>query len=625
MLNLDSNTKTANYNRTLAQELAGRGWHVFPCRPDKSPYTTHGMTDASTDLATVEKWWARWPGALVGIACRPSGIFAVDVDAHGEADGWEAWLDHAAEGGRPEGPTQRTPGGGAHFLFKLPAEIKIPGKITTGIDLRDNGYICTGALPDGREYQRFDWNLPVPDAPAWLLDWIKRGNNGRQQPAAQPAQPAEAGQYWLNKALALAAPGCRNESGLWLACQLRDAGLSQAEAEAVMADYAARVPGNGYTEREALASCNQAYQRPAREPAGPHPHKPTAQPEVQPAQGGLARWHTAAEALQPRPPVDWLLDGKIRAGSVVVLAGDPGGGKTWLVLNLALCIATGAAWLGIKTKCAPVLWVDAESGMTRMCDRVKAAIDGLQVGAAVPFWFVTPSDRLFDLRKGGDIDTLTAAVMETGAGLVVIDALVDVMPGGDENSVQDVGPLMLALRRLADQTGATVLLIHHNNKAGGYRGSTAIAGALDALLSLTPNGTPENGYRDVTVKTEKARDTEPWQIGARLTWSDGAFWSAALAPDNQPRLSNTQALVLNLLPEGNSAVTVTASDLAYGAPNGVSPNSIRRALYDLEKKGLVRRANDGGRGKKATYSRVKESCEVVKSCEKVVNFTTVEG
>jgi len=68
-------------------------------------------------------------------------------------------------------------------------------------------------------------------------------------------------------------PQGRNHGGLWLATQLRDAGYPEGEAEGVLLEYVRRVPGTSaggrqeaYTEREALASLQQAYARPAREP-----------------------------------------------------------------------------------------------------------------------------------------------------------------------------------------------------------------------------------------------------------------------------------------------------------------------------------------------------------------------
>ena len=79
----------------------------------------------------------------------------------------------------------------------------------------------------------------------------------------------------LQEALNRAQPGNRNETGLWLVCQLRDNGLNQTEAEAVILRYVAQLDGTGsepYTESEALSSLEQAFTRPAREPW----HAPTA-------------------------------------------------------------------------------------------------------------------------------------------------------------------------------------------------------------------------------------------------------------------------------------------------------------------------------------------------------------
>ncbi len=85
---------------------------------------------------------------------------------------------------------------------------------------------------------------------------------------------ATAGGYWLGKALARVIPHAgdlgRSETGFWLACQLRDTGLGEIEAEPLLREYAARVPSghdDPYTEQEALASLRQAYLGDKRAPA----------------------------------------------------------------------------------------------------------------------------------------------------------------------------------------------------------------------------------------------------------------------------------------------------------------------------------------------------------------------
>jgi RepB DNA-primase from phage plasmid len=88
--------------------------------------------------------------------------------------------------------------------------------------------------------------------------------NGRQAPSG------DTGGFWLDRALGQARPGNRNATGFWLAAQLRDAGLAQHDAEAIMADYAQRVPADTkdpYTLGDALGSLHQAYKAEKRDPA----------------------------------------------------------------------------------------------------------------------------------------------------------------------------------------------------------------------------------------------------------------------------------------------------------------------------------------------------------------------
>lgn len=60
--------------------------------------------------------------------------------------------------------------------------------------------------------------------------------------------------------------GGRNNAGVWLACQIRDEGYSQSEAERIMGDYQASVPDPAsYYLHEAISSVEQAYKKPPRE------------------------------------------------------------------------------------------------------------------------------------------------------------------------------------------------------------------------------------------------------------------------------------------------------------------------------------------------------------------------
>ena len=270
-------------NLDFALSYAALGWHVHPCKPDKKPYTKWGST-ATTDAAKIRSWWKRWPDALIGIACEKSGMWALDVDnkngVNGRAEFKRLIDDHGGGEYPPVGPVQRTPSGGAHFLFKLTEGINIPnnaGQLAPGLDLRSRGYICSGGA-----YQWQDDHGPdtyLVEAPSWVLDLISNLESepiGSLLPANEaPARlidTTDSGEYWLNKALAQTAPGQRDNDAFWLACQLRDHGLTQAAAEPYMRNYARscpQYPGNKdpFTESDAIDSMVSAYTGTARGPA----------------------------------------------------------------------------------------------------------------------------------------------------------------------------------------------------------------------------------------------------------------------------------------------------------------------------------------------------------------------
>jgi len=124
--------------------------------------------------------------------------------------------------------------------------------------------------------------------------------------------PSEnAGQYWLDKALAQAHVGNRNATGFWLATQLRDDGMTIAEAEGWLLAYARSVPqtsGDYYAEAAALASLKSAYGGAKREPAKsatartkPQRSAPTASPKPSPTEEQPPAW-PADNELQEAPP-----------------------------------------------------------------------------------------------------------------------------------------------------------------------------------------------------------------------------------------------------------------------------------------------------------------------------------
>lgn len=332
------------------------------------------------------------------------------------------------------------------------------------------------------------------------------------------------------------------------------------------------------------------------------PTAPTTPPTVTPTEPAAPRYvlHSAADALQPQPPIEWIVQDVFSAGSVSILAGEPGSGKTWALLDCAVSVALGAWWLGYHVTQYPVLIVDEESGPRRLMRRLGDVLRGHEAGPQTPVYFV--SLARFDLWQPDDVGYLQGAILDTGARFVVIDALADVMPGRDENAVKDVQPVFMALRGIAEATQAAIVVIHHNNKAGGYRGSTAIKGAVDLLL------TAEKQNNVLTFKSEKARDVEAVSFAALANWTLDTFNLSPTVATFTPTFTKGEGYVLRYLSEhGESSKTDIErhADVCAGRTAGNS-------LYSLTSKGFCKRVDFGGQGTAARYSLTAEGEKVAR-------------
>jgi len=117
----------------------------------------NGLKDATTDEATIRKWWGMWPEANVGISCGPSGLVVVDVDPRHGGDESVRDLIVKHGNGWTETPSSLTGGGGQHYLFRATKPVRNAAGIFPGIDIRgQGGYIV--APPSLHESgKRYEW------------------------------------------------------------------------------------------------------------------------------------------------------------------------------------------------------------------------------------------------------------------------------------------------------------------------------------------------------------------------------------------------------------------------------------------------------------------------------------
>jgi hypothetical protein len=237
----------------------------------------------------------------------------------------------------------------------------------------------------------------------------------------------------------------------------------------------------------------------------------------------------------------------------------------------------------MTTKACKVLIVDEESGEKRLSIRLGQALRGALANENAMLSYVSLAQ--FQLNESQDVNALQSLILNEGAELVIVDALADVM-AGDENSKEDVQPVMNSLRKIAETTNAAIVVIHHSNKLGGYRGSSAIKAAVDFMVLITS----EDGSDFVNFKSEKNRDDAAKSWAARAVWvGDGdQFYLETTTPAPKVKLLKpSEEYVLDFLRK-NGASELPA---IMSAADVCAPRTARGAVYDLAKLGKVYRTN----------------------------------
>jgi bifunctional DNA primase/polymerase-like protein/primase-like protein len=193
---------------TAALEYAARGWEVFPAPPGekkshKSAKHSGGVKWGKTiNPKIIGEDFCKWPNANVAIVTgATSGIFVIEADTpkgHG-VDGVASIKALQAEhGSLPKTLMAISPSGSVHRYYKHPgAGIKIKnsvGKMALGVDIRGDGgmVIAPPSIKPGVGQYRWLNDLPIADAPAWLIEAATKKEAKKSSPRPPAAKQAQA-------------------------------------------------------------------------------------------------------------------------------------------------------------------------------------------------------------------------------------------------------------------------------------------------------------------------------------------------------------------------------------------------------------------------------------------------
>jgi hypothetical protein len=260
----------------------------------------------------------------------------------------------------------------------------------------------------------------------------------------------------------------------------------------------------------------------------------------------------SADEMSNQKTAKWLIKGVVPAADIVTVFGASGSGKSFVVLEMAACIALGVPWRGHKTEKGRVVIVAAE-GSGSYGKRIKALAQYLGISPKdldIGVIIVPPN-----LMEEGDVTELAASIKAVGGvSLIIIDTFAQVTPGANENGAEDMGLALSNVRVLRTTTDATVELVHHAGKDAhrGSRGWSGIRAAVDAELEVTRD--EDSGARQIRISKQK--DGE-----------DGLKWGFKL-----------ETILLGLDDDGDDITSCVAveADLAQGGAEDAPRKGVKK-------------------------------------------------
>ena len=219
-----------------------------------------------------------------------------------------------------------------------------------------------------------------------------------------------------------------------------------------------------------------------------------------------SNWLIPADDFSAQPaPISWLVKRWLQSQALIMVHGPSGGGKTFVVLDWCLRMASGMTeWCGQKVKAGNVVYLAGE-GHHGLRGRVAAWKHHHQAGS-LAMWLS---------KDGCDLNTPAGYLqvveqlrtLPENPAIIVVDTLHRFL-AGDENSAQDAKTMLDACNSLMNEFHCSVVLVHHTGVAEEAqhraRGSSAWRGALDIEISIVPgkDGVP------MQIVQRKSKDAE---------------------------------------------------------------------------------------------------------------------
>ena len=263
--------------------------------------------------------------------------------------------------------------------------------------------------------------------------------------------------------------------------------------------------------------------------------------------------------LAERPMKKWLIDQWLPEGSLACMYGPPSSGKTFMALDMGMSIQNNLMWHGHEVMPGKVVFMAGEG-----VDGLKSRIAAWEIAhgfSSLDAEFHVTGD-VVNLLHHHTSDRLLSSFKESGEpGLVIFDTLNRYMVGGNENEASSMSDVFRTLREIIDETGTSILLIHHTGKDGRTeRGSNSLRATCDVMLAVK---------KKLVLKVDKQRDaavTSP--IHFEMEEHGDSLVPVSTGQQSTPNISHGQLNILNQLKSSVLTNGMTNKELRDNYPMG---------------------------------------------------------
>ncbi|MCI9093141.1 MAG: AAA family ATPase [Coprobacillus sp.] len=575
-----------------AIQYAKANIRVFPLAPNsKSGQVLRSWKkEATTDIEKIKKWWNTNPNYNIGIATG-EGLLVVDVDVKHEAKGIESFDIYGEH--LPITAKVKTPSGGYHFYYYVEGDFKNRVNIYPGIDIRaNNGYVVAPpSVIDGKCYEWVN-NESVATADGFVYGFLSGPVEKENTPLHMEDEITQ---------------GQRNDILFKLASSLQSKGLDdKAILSALWQENKAKC-SPPLTKEEVKAIYQNVVNR---------YDKGTA--SYQEPKKNLSLEMISMADVEERDQ-EWLIRDFIPKGTITIIGGDGGAGKTTVWCDIVASISSGTYTffenedysLIEKREPQKVMFFSSEDDMnTTLKKRLRLNGANMDNIITVPM----EDERFQNIKYNSDF--LRNIVYEHKPTLLVFDPLQGFLPNnvnmGYRNQMRNTLNPLLAY---GADIGVTTLIICHTNKKSDVSARGRISDSSDiwdiARNVFVIGHTGENDIRYLShekCNVARLQDTTLFTIEDGIVTFRGTTkkkdrdFMSKKSYDRKGKGAKDEAkeFILDQLKEhGGTMENKELSELALAT--GYSKSNFDKVRAELSRKGLIE-IKPTGKGEDRVYN-----------------------